>query len=224
MRVRDPGGGAPGARLVKAPGAFTLAEVLIAVFILALIMGTVTGTFTGVISGARDAQRRSDLHQTGRAVLDMIARDVRCMFDQGSAGGETYFKGHTVPEGGGPGSAMSFLTTNTLAMGKRPGPFVSEVGYRVERNDDGLLSLWRRAEVPPGAPFDEGGTDVPVCRIVEGFKLEFMYLDAEEESSTESLPDAVLVDLTLDLEGEKERFVTMVRPVVAGAVLEEGEG
>jgi len=200
---------------------FTLVEILIAVFILAVVMATVMGTFTGVLSSAREAEKRADLYQTGRAVMDIITADVRCMLEKSE--GRT---GESADDAGVPAGPEgesefvqttlgSFITTNSLTMGRRQNPFPSEVSYTLKRNSqDNLFSIWRRVESPPDPPFDRGGREVPICRIVENFRLEIREMGAKREGSTKGLPRAVLVDFTLHMDDDRERFTTMVRPVV----------
>lgn len=198
------------------PG-FTLVELLIAIFILALVMATILGTFTGVISSARTAERRAELYQTGRAVMDLVTTDIRCMLSRGKGDPETVHSDDLVEDSAWESGLTSFITTNTLTMGREQSPFLSEVAYRLKRNPQGdLFSLWRRAESPPSPPVGEGGREVPVCRIVETFRLEIQKGNAMKQDSVPLLPAAVLVDFTLNLDGDRERFVTMVRPVVAG--------
>lgn len=194
---------------------FTLAEILIAVFILSIVMATILGTFTGVISSSREAETRSELYQTGRALMDLITTDIRCLFPQTTAAGNTFFRGETVSPAGVESSSMSFVTTNTLTMGKTRDPFLSAVTYRLEKDQNGSGSvLWRRAESPATPPFDEGGREVPICRIVEKFHLEFMSEGAIRKDLIDILPEAVKVELVLNLDGHRETFLTMVRPMV----------
>ena len=79
----------------------------------------------------------------------------------------------------------------------------------------GLHSLFRRSQSPPEAPYNDGGRDVPVCRIVEKFTLEFLDNNAKKEHLSNTVPAAIIINFVLNLEGEKESFMTMVRPVIA---------
>ena len=60
-------------------GGFTLMEILLAISILGIILAAILGTFTGVISSSRTAETKSELYQTGRAVMDLISADIRGM-------------------------------------------------------------------------------------------------------------------------------------------------
>jgi len=193
---------------------FTLVEILLAIFILALIMATILGTFTGVISSARTAEKRAELYQTGRAVMDLVTTDIRCMLSRGEEDQESLLSKDSFEYSARESGLTSFVTTNTLTMGREQSPFLSEVEYRLKRNPQGnLFSLWRRSESPPSPPVDEGGREVPLCRIVEKFRLEIQKGNVNKEDSVSLLPAAVLVDFTLNLDGDRERFVTKVRPV-----------
>jgi hypothetical protein len=114
-------------------------------------------------------------------------------------------------------SRMDFLTTNSLSIGLKKNPFFSEVGYRIKQNQGGhLYSLWRRSQSPPEFPYKEGGREIPVCRIIENFRLEFIYNNDKRESLSYAIPKSVLIGFTLNLDGEKESFLTMVRPMITG--------
>ena len=84
-------------------------EILIAIFILGIVMATVLGTFTGIISNSREAEKRAELYQTGRALMDIISADIRGMFTLPAKGGGSFF------------------------IGNRRNPFLSEVGYRAKK-------------------------------------------------------------------------------------------
>jgi hypothetical protein len=196
--------------------AFTLVEILVAITMIALIMATVFGTFAGVISSSRDAEKKAEIHQIGRTVMDLLCSDLRGFKSIQLRDGGVFFAAdlETV-EGGLEASRADFITTHSLSMGLSRIPFLSEVGYRVKRNPQGgLYSLWRRAQQPPEEPFGEGGNEVPICRVLESFRLEFQGENDKSESLLNAPPSAVIVSFTLNLEGEREHFVTMVRPMV----------
>jgi len=196
--------------------AFTLAEILVAVTIIALILTTVLGTFTGVLSSARDAEKKAELYQTGRTVLDLLCADLRGFKPINHLEGGVFFIGdHETVDGGPDMSKADFVTTHSLWMGIARVPYLSEVGYRVKRNPQGgLYSLWRRSQQPPQEPYLEGGSEIPICRILESFRLDFITQDDKLDSLLYVAPAAVIVSFTLNLEGERESFVTMVRPMV----------
>lgn len=205
---------------------FTLAEILIAVFILSIVMATILGTFTGVVSSAREAETRSELYQTGRSLMDLITTDIRCLFPQTTSKGKQFFRGEPGSIDGMETSLMSFVTTNALTMGKTRNPFLTEVTYALKKDEDGPgYVLWRRTESPALPPYDEGGKEIPICRIAEKFRLEFVSKGARRKDLIDALPEAVKVELVLNLQGYQETFVTMVRPMVAvqeeKALLEE---
>jgi type II secretory pathway pseudopilin PulG len=191
-------------------------EILIAIFILGIVMATVLGTFTGIIASSRVAEKRAELYQTGRAVMDLISADIRGMFNQPTGGNGSFFLGAIETIEGKSMSKMDFVTTNSLPVRLGKNPFLSERGYRVKKNPKGgMYSLWRRSQSPPQDPFQDGGKEVPVCRIVESFNLEFVLNNDKKENLSNSTPKAVIIDFTLNLDGEKESFVTMVRPMIA---------
>ena len=151
-------------------------EILIAIFILGIVMATVLGTFTGIISSSRQAEKKAELYQTGRAVIDLIAMDIRGIFKQPLKEGGSFFNGNSEMVEEKSMSRVEFITTHALPMGIKRNPFLSEVGYHVKKNmKKDTYSLWRRSQFPPEYPYGEGGREVPVCRIIDKFRLEFVY-------------------------------------------------
>ncbi len=194
---------------------FTLLEILLAIFILGIVMATILGTFTGIISSSRGAEKRADLHQTGRALMDLISTDIRCIFRQPVERKGSFFMGELESVEGASMSKMDFVTTNSLSIGLKRDPFLSEVGYRVKRDlKENTYTLWRRAQSPPEYPYNEGGREVPLCRIMGSFKLEFIYDSDIKGDSSDLIPKAVIIDFSLNQDGEKENFRTMVRPMI----------
>lgn len=195
---------------------FTLFEILIAITMIGLILATLLGVFTGIMSSSANASKRAELYQTGRAVMDLICADIRGFLPLTFPEGGVFFLGlsATSPDDEEV-TRMDLITTHTLSIGIERNPFLSEVGYKVKKNPtDPLFSLWRRAESPPSLPYEEGGSEVPICRILESFRLEFISKSGTKHNLTETVPDAVVLSFTLNLEGEREDFVTMVRPLV----------
>jgi prepilin-type N-terminal cleavage/methylation domain-containing protein len=205
-----------GARQVRKQG-FTLLEILIAIFLLALVMAIVLGPFTGIIASSRDAETKVDLYQTARCVMDILSADIRGIYEP-VEGEEASFEASVESvDLSTPMPRLDFVTTHSLAIGHQKNPFLTEVGYRVRKNpNNGLYTLWRRTESPPSEPLDEGGREIPICRIVETFKLEFLYGDEPTTELTDQIPRAIIIDFTLNLDGERENFVTMVRPMITG--------
>jgi type II secretory pathway component PulJ len=198
--------------------AFTLVEILVAITMIALIMATVFGTFTGVLSSSRNAEKKAELHQIGRTVMDLLCADLRGFSAFRLIEGGVFFVGDLENvDGGLETSRADFITTHSLSIGLRKVPFLSEVGYRVRKNPEGgLYSLWRRVQQPPQEPYQEGGNEVPICRVLESFRLEFFSRDDRNDRLLYVAPSAVIVSFTINLEGERENFVTMVRPMVEG--------
>jgi hypothetical protein len=117
---------------------------------------------------------------------------------------------------------LDFVTTNSLAMGAQKNPFLTEVGYRLRKDPKGeLYTLWRKTQSPPLDPLGEGGREIPLCRIIERFKLEFRYGDEWTTELTDQIPRAIIIDFTLNLDGERGNFVTMVRPMITAATSPE---
>ena len=177
-------------------------------------MATVLGTFTGIISTSREAGKRAELYQTGRALMDIISTDIRGMLKYAERGG-SFFMGVMETVEGKSMSKMDFVTTNSLTIGTRRNPFLSEVGYRAKRNSkEDTYSLWRRSQSPPEQPLEEGGREVPLCRIIESFRLEFVYNNDRRKDLLNSIPEAIIIGFTLNLDGERANFDTMVRPMI----------
>jgi prepilin-type N-terminal cleavage/methylation domain-containing protein len=201
---------------------FTLLEILIAIFLLALVMAIVLGPFTGIIASSRDAERKVDLYQTARSLMDILSADIRGIYEPPMEGEGFSFKASLESvDLSTPMPRLDFVTTHSLAIGPQKNPFLTEVGYRLRKDPKGeLYTLWRRTESPPLEPLDEGGREIPICRIIERFKLEFMYGNESTTELTDQIPRAIIIDFTLNLDGELENFVTMVRPMITA----EGRG
>lgn len=196
---------------------FTLLEILVAVSMVGIILATLLGMFTGLVSSSQNAAKKAELYQTGRALMDLLSADIRGFFPLTTLEGETFFIGFSgESQDDQEALRLDFTTTHALPIGIERNPFLSEVGYRVQKNrEDSLYTLWRRAEYPPAPPFEEGGREVPVCRILENFRLAFVTKGDTSPTLTGGVvPDAVVLSFTLNLEGERENFVTMVRPMI----------
>jgi prepilin-type N-terminal cleavage/methylation domain-containing protein len=202
---------------------FTLLEILVAIAMIGIILATLFGVFTGIVSSSQDASRRAELYQTGRALMDLMCSDIRGFFPVPTSEGQTFFHAFS-------GTAksdleltkMDFVTTHTLPVGAERIPFLCEVGYRLIKNKgDPLYTLWRRAEYPPTPPFEEGGKGAPVCRILESFHLEFVTKGDTRLSLNGVVPEAVVLNFTLNMEGAREQFVTMVRPMIGPSFLSD---
>ena len=149
--------------------------------------------------------------------MDLITTDVRCLFPQAANEGKPFFRGEPLSLEGVETTVVSFVTTNALTMGKARNPFLTEVTYALKREPDGPGTvLWRRTQSPPLPPYDEGGREIPICRIAERFRLEFVSKGVRRKDLIDAIPEAVVVELVLELEGHRETFVTMVRPMVEG--------
>lgn len=195
---------------------FTLLEILIATTMTALILATLFWLFTGIVSSSQNASKRAELYQSGRALMDLLCSDIRGLFPLITPEQEIFFVGFGGSSDDDPElTTMDLITTYTLPVGVERSHFLCEVSYKVKKNPtDPLYSLWRRVETPPILPYDEGGRDVPICRMVESFRLEFLYNNDTKHSLSGVVPDAIVLSFTLNLEGESEHFVTMVRPMI----------
>jgi prepilin-type N-terminal cleavage/methylation domain-containing protein len=195
---------------------FTLLEILIAIFLLAVVMAIVLGPFTGIIANSRDMERKVDLYQTARSLMDILSADIRGIYEPQTKGEDLPFKASLENvDLSTPMPRLDFVTTHSLAIGPQKNPFLTEAGYRLRKDPKGeLYTLWRRTQSPPLEPLDEGGREIPICRIVESFQLKFMYGEEWTTELTDQIPRAIIIDFTLNLDGERETFVTMVRPMV----------
>jgi prepilin-type N-terminal cleavage/methylation domain-containing protein len=203
---------------------FTLLEILIAIFILAIILTIVLGPFTGIMASSREAERKIDLYQTARSLMDLISADIRGIFPQPVEEGGLMFRiTEERLEGMTTMPRLDFVTTHSLLIGPQRNRFLSEVTYSLRKNPQNeLYTFIRRAESPPSEPFDEGGREVALCRIIENFRIQSVSEDEAASETAGEIPRALMIDFTLNLDGERENFVTMVRPMVAAGALREG--
>ncbi len=205
-------------------GGFTLLEILIAIFILAIIMTIVLGPFTGILASSREAERKVDLYQLGRSLMDFLSADIRGFFPQPAGEDGFFFRASEENlEGMTTMPRLDFITSHSLMIGPQRNRFLSEVTYFLRKNPkDEMYTLIRRSESPPTEPFDEGGKEVPLCRIIETFRVQSVSRDEAIGELTGEIPRALIIDFTLNLDGEKENFVTMVRPMVTLGASVEG--
>jgi general secretion pathway protein J len=195
---------------------FTLLEVLIAIFILAIIMTIVFGSFTGIVVSSSEAERKIDLYQTARSLMDIFSADIRGIFPQ-PAEDEGYFFKASLDETVGMDTVprLDFITTHSLLIGLEKNPFLSEVTYTLRKDPRSeLYTLIRRSESPPSYPFEEGGKEIPLCRTIESFNIQLITDEEPSKEMTGQIPRAMIIEFTLNLNGEKENFVTMVRPMI----------
>jgi len=105
---------------------FTLLEILIAIFLLALVVAMVLGPFTGIIAASREAERKVDLYQTARSLMDILAADIRGIFALPAEGGEVSFKASVESvDLDMPTPRLDFVTTHSLVIGPQQKPFLT---------------------------------------------------------------------------------------------------
>jgi prepilin-type N-terminal cleavage/methylation domain-containing protein len=222
---------------------FTLVEVLVGITLLAVFL---TGVYTVAIGTLRAKQRIDEtaaIYTAGPEILDLIDRDLRGAYFHGVAEMKA-MKAQRTSVGGTEVTIIDFVTTTNSKISREVDDRevrsdVTEIGYRLRRNDDfpGLLELYRREQFFFDDDLLKGGDYYLVYDRVRSLTLDFFERpeddatassiaadEGKEEWDSEDqkgLPRAVRIvlelgppaELTSDLEND-ERFYRFVRWVM----------
>ncbi|MFO8009164.1 MAG: type II secretion system protein GspJ [Candidatus Brocadiia bacterium] len=204
---------------------FTLIEVLIAMGTTAMIMTIAWITYAGASASAARCRALNGTQQQARALLAMMAREVRCAYvPPATASPETEQED---PALAGADGALTVLTG-----GAPPEPGTPRVGlYRVEYRFEGASGVLRRsqASLVGGAGAGADGTACPM--LAQGVAaLELSFYDGEDWQSEwdsneeQALPRAVAIELTLASEdGRDKTYAVSVCPACLDSQKPAGE-
>lgn len=208
-----------------ATGGFTLLELTIAMMFVVLLAGGITLTISTSLNVWRRSQEAGDLNQEARAVMELLARDVRGAY-LGVDKNVGYFFGMPAAEGQRASDTLELCTGSSALVRAalapdenrdqwgeqiRP-PLTDYVAVRYEflaSTASGREGLYRTTWAVPIFEWalEEGPPDTPMnIELVSeaATDLRFEYFDGEEwvdywETTEESieLPQAVGIELTL---------------------------
>lgn len=197
---------------------FTLLEVILALALMALVLSLIQGAYSGAArSRALSGAASREAHAAAMA-LDRLVNELASAFI--STGTEfraraTRFVAET---GMDDWATLSFVTRLSPLPGSLPGG-EAEVGYLVERDDDGVPRLRRRESRNLDGDPEEGGVPYTVLPRVTRFRVLCYdgseWLEGWDSAAREAeplLPLAVSVEVALG-EEEEERVFRSSTPV-----------
>lgn len=207
-------------------------EILIAVTLGSVILASVYGAYHMVMKTTANYNRISDLYQTGRIVLDTMAREVSGAYQPLFAEKGEMFSGQDEWYAGRENDVLRMVTTTSFQGGEDEVGYDSyEVSYYLgEGEEEGFLLMKTSPYFSLEEPFEEG-EEIVLAENVRS--LDFKYYDgvewldawewkgpAEEAAGEEPaagvageespvLPYGVRITLAIGLpQGEPIRFTT----------------
>jgi len=208
---------------------FTLLEVMIAVAVLAMIGGVTWKSFDGAYDLKRRVESAEDRDQTVRAALSRMAREISMTFLSEHYDRKrfrerpTFFK---LKDGRGEANLMvsSFAHERLHVDAKESDQAVFE--YKLDRDEDGKLSLFRRVKPQFDEEPERGGEKAVLADDVLKFTVEAW--DPKEREWREEwdsnspqrtggalIPPRVRIALTIkDEQGKEKTWSTQARIVL----------
>jgi general secretion pathway protein J len=162
---------------------FTLIEVILALALLALLLSLVQGVYTGATRSRNRARLETGEAHLSAVVLQRMASEISMAFFEKSRknSADEYTTGFVVDADAGGNSSFSFTTRVPWIHGFSPGGD-AEVGYLLEANEEGVLSLTRRESAALDGDLFDGG--VPYVMLESVKRFEVLCYDGEEWVST----------------------------------------
>ena len=187
------------------PRGFTLIEIIIAIGILAMMMFSISQITTGITTARDKAQARNEEKHTVILALTKMSDDLRAAFltDKKFWGKDSFYKTGLV----GDVTSINFSSlSNVHRVQDNRDTDQVDVGYSLERNDDGSYRLLRRSTDYLVDKLDEGGQSFVLLNAIKDIKFEYYNSNQKEWQATwdtESietmgrLPQQVRVTLSL---------------------------
>ena len=192
----------------KRSGGFTLIEVMITVAITALLFSMIGGILLSVVNASEKVEKKLRTEKLGYGVLTTLRRDLTGVYAYALGG--PAFKGEDHTEVGHDADILNFVTTARV-LRREDGTFprYTEVGYKLDANDNDSLTLFRRAAELEGDPLTGPEGYVEIATGIESFNVE--YLDPEDQQWKDRwdqpdlpLPLAVKLSLALALDPREQ--------------------
>jgi len=213
---------------------FTLLEVMIAVAVLAMIGALTWKSFDGAYGLKQRVEKAEDRDQTVRAALDRIAREVSMTFlsehydHKRFRERPTFFK---LKDGRGEADLRitSFAHQRLHIDAKESDQAVFE--YKLERDDDGNRSVFRRVKPQIDEESDRGGEKAVLADDVLKFTVQAWdpkdreWRDEWDSNSPQRtgqvlIPPRVRIALTIKDEQGKEKTWSTQTSIVLGQPLD----
>ena len=202
---------------------FTLLEILVALAILGVVVSAVYASFFSVSASAERLASAEETLQTGRALLEMLSRELR---------GLTYWQDPTTQEGfgleGHPGAeadrrldSIRLLTRNYIPSDADPAAgAMAEIGYFFDVDAaSGTARLIRSEDPAVDLDFETGGRLLPLTDRIETFRVTYYdpkdqgWRDDWDAAARRGLPSWIRVEITLrDPSGGPVRLAALVQP------------
>ncbi len=203
---------------------FTVMEVLIAITLGSVILASVYGSYHMVVKTTVNYSRVSDIYQTGRIVLDTMAREISGAYQPLFAEKGEMFLGEDEWYAGRENDILRMVTTTCLQGSEKEVGYDSfEISYYLGAGEqDGLLLMRMNPYFNLEEPFEEGEEIVMAENVraldfkyfdglewVDSWKWEEPAEEGSEEEETPTLPYGVRIILDVGLpEEEPVRFTT----------------
>ncbi len=165
--------------LPRRDGGFTVMEILIAITLGAVILASVYGSYHMVVKTTANYNQVSDIYQTGRIVLDTMAREISGAYQPLFAAKGEMFVGEDEWYAGRERDTLRMITTTSLQRGETQVGYDSyEISYYLGAGEQGGLLLMQTAPYfSLEEPFEEG-EEIVLAENVRG--LNFEYYDGME--------------------------------------------
>lgn len=154
----------------RSAAGFTLVEMVISAALMAVVLGAAYACLRAGLATRRVVEPRSDVFQTGRVAMSLIAADLRaaCPLHKGPE-----FLGAQRQLGALDADNLDFATHNFTPAKPGEGDYCCVSWFVQLDPKTGLASLWRRRN--PGLAFDplSGGRREEIAANVRGFKVEY---------------------------------------------------
>ncbi len=192
---------------------FTLIEILVALAMILIILGIAYAAYAGATESVSRCRVRTAVEQEARAVLQRMAREIRCCYlwpppvtaDRGAA--------RTTHEDARPAflgkgrfdraEMLQFVTAGGILKPDQPNAGLSVVAYRFEESRHALLRA-QAGFMETGDPFADDDRWWLVARDIQ--KVGLRFFDGEnwhgewDSDDKGELPRAVSIELTLGID------------------------
>ncbi len=200
--------------------AFTLVELMVVTLILSLIVAVIYSSLRVGLDARRRAEVKSRVYQTGRVILEQMAREIRGAYlplpkksDKSKKSNKSHLKFVGVDGGDEREAAdtLDFVSTSSGSKG------LSEIGYFISNDlEPSGRGLQKRIETVPDDKPLEGGSSAELSPYVSGLNLRY-YDGMEWQDNWDSgagadsgmeqaggLPMAVEIELTVQATEEEK--------------------
>lgn len=168
---------------------FTLIEVTAGIMLLGLLLTGVYSVAIGTLRARQKIDELSALNTAGPKILDLIEKDLRAAYQHGIKDGRA-FVAQRQSVGGEDGIIIDLVTTTNSKIseetdGRSVRSDVTEIGYRLRRNDDisGMLELYRREQFFFDDDLQRGGDYYLVYDRLRSLIIDFYEAPEEGQSS-----------------------------------------